>query len=126
MGAFAAMHFFWAIFSMTEDRETKIYSNTFALLVGMAPAYLSFVNRSRISTGTKEENTICCGHYRHHHCWYPDDYFEPYPRRRRFSRYAREDDLGEREGERDFLERRLRRLENELAELRQGTSEKHD
>jgi hypothetical protein len=67
----------------------------------------------------------CC-HYHHHHCWYPDDYVEPYPRRRRFFRSTREADLSEVEEERDFLERRLRRLEKELAELREKTSEKRD
>jgi hypothetical protein len=41
-------------------------------------------------------------------------------------RSAREDDLAELEEERDLLERRLRRLEKELEELRQKTSEKRD
>ncbi|MBI4522254.1 MAG: hypothetical protein HY695_00395 [Deltaproteobacteria bacterium] len=69
---------------------------------------------------------MSCWHYHHQHCWYPDEYLEPYPRRRRFFRSAREDDLGELEEERDFLERRLRRLEKELEELRQKTSQKRD
>jgi len=69
---------------------------------------------------------MSCCHYHHHHCWYPDEYFEPYPRRTRPFRPAREDDLGDLEEERDFLERRLRRLEKELEELRQKTSEKRD
>jgi hypothetical protein len=69
---------------------------------------------------------MSCWHDHHHHCWYPDEYFEPYPRRRRFFRSAREDDLGEIEEERDFLERRIRRLEKELEELRQKTTQKRD
>jgi hypothetical protein len=69
---------------------------------------------------------MSCWHDHHHHCWYPDAYFEPYPRRRRFFRSAREDDLGEIEEERDFLERRIRRLEKELEELRQKTTQKRD
>jgi len=69
---------------------------------------------------------MSCCHYHSHRCWYPDEYFEPYPRRRRFVRSAREDDLSEIEEERDVLERRLRRLEKELEELRQKTSEKRD
>ena len=69
---------------------------------------------------------MCCWHYHHRHCWYPDEYFEPYPRRRRFFRYAREDDVDELEEERDFLARRLQRLEKELEELRQRTAEKRD
>jgi hypothetical protein len=67
---------------------------------------------------------MSCWHY--HHCCYPDEYFEPRLRRRRFFRSARQDDLEEIEEERDFLERRLRRLEKELEELRQKTTEKRD
>jgi hypothetical protein len=69
---------------------------------------------------------MSCCHYHHHRCWYPDEYFDPYPRRRQFVRSAPEDDVIEIEEERDFLERRLRRLEKELEELRQKTSEKRD
>jgi hypothetical protein len=69
---------------------------------------------------------MSCCHYHHHHCWYPDEYFEPYPRRRRVFRSPREDDLSELEEERDSLERRMRRLENELEDLRKKTSEKRD
>lgn len=25
---------------------------------------------------------MSCCHYHSHHCWYPDEYLEPYPRRR--------------------------------------------
>jgi peptidoglycan hydrolase CwlO-like protein len=39
-------------------------------------------------------------------------------------RSAREDDLTELEEERDLLERRLQRIEKELEELQQKTSEK--
>ena len=53
-------------------------------------------------------------------------FLEPYPRRRRFVRSVREDDLSELEEERDLLERRLRRLERELEELRKERSEKRD
>jgi hypothetical protein len=69
---------------------------------------------------------MSCWHYHHHRCWYPDEYLESYPRRRRSFRYAREDDLGELEEERGLLERRLRRLEQELEALRQKTPEKRD
>jgi hypothetical protein len=41
-------------------------------------------------------------------------------------RSAREDDLSEIEEERDVQERRLRRLEKELEDLRQKASEKRD
>lgn len=58
--------------------------------------------------------------------WYPEEYFEPYPRRRRLIRSAREDDLSEIEEERDVLERRLRRVEKELEDLRQKASEKRN
>ena len=68
---------------------------------------------------------MSCCHYHAHRCWYPDEYFEPSPRRPRFVRSAREDDLSEEE-ERDVLERRIRRLEKELEDLRQKTSEKRD
>jgi hypothetical protein len=69
---------------------------------------------------------MSCWHYHHHHCRYPDEYLEPYPRRRRLFRSAGEDDLAELEEERDLLARRLRLLEKELEELRQKTSEKRD
>lgn len=59
-------------------------------------------------------------HYHHHHCCYPEEYFEPYGRRR-FVRSTREDELSEIEEERRVLERRLRRVEKELEELRQKT-----
>jgi hypothetical protein len=71
-------------------------------------------------------NYVACCHYHYHRCWYPEEYVEPYPRRRRFVRSTREDELSELEEERDNLERRLRKLEKELEELRQRTSEKHD
>ena len=82
--------------------------------------------RSLSSAERKEGTAMSCWHYHHHHCWYPEEYLEPTPRRRRFFGYARGDDLGELEEERDFLERRLRRLEKELEELRHKTSEKRD
>jgi hypothetical protein len=69
---------------------------------------------------------MSCCHYHYHRCWYPDEYAEAYPRRRRFLRSAREDELSEIEEEREFLERRLRRVEKELEELRQKASEKRD
>jgi hypothetical protein len=69
---------------------------------------------------------MSCCHYHYHRCWYPEEYVEAYPRTRRFVRSAREDELSELEEERDTLERRLRRLEKELEDLRQKTSEKHD
>jgi hypothetical protein len=69
---------------------------------------------------------MSCCHYHSHRCWNPEEYFEPYPRRRRFVRSAREDDLSEIEEERDVLERRLRRVEKELEDLRQKASEKRD
>jgi hypothetical protein len=43
MGAFAGMDLFWAIFFMTEDRETNIYSNTLVFLVGTAPEYFYYL-----------------------------------------------------------------------------------
>jgi len=68
---------------------------------------------------------MSCCHYHGHHCWYPEEFLEPRARRR-FVRSAREDELSEIEEERNVLERRLRRVEKELEELRQKTSERRD
>lgn len=63
----------------------------------------------------------CCGyHHHHHHCWCPGEGYEesypPYPYR--YAGAPREDYLRRLEEERDLQERRLRRLEQELEELR--------
>lgn len=62
----------------------------------------------------------CCNHY-HHHCWSPCDWNEgPYQSHpRRYAGPSREEYLRQIEEEREMLERRLRRLEQELGELRQ-------
>jgi hypothetical protein len=63
----------------------------------------------------------CCGyHHHHHHCWCPGEgYEEPYPPYpHRYAGAPREDYLRRLEEERDLQERRLRRLEQELEELR--------
>jgi hypothetical protein len=64
----------------------------------------------------------CCGyHHHHHHCWSPWDWDEesypPYPRR--YAGPPREGYVRRLEEEREMMERRLRRLEQELEELRQ-------
>ena len=66
----------------------------------------------------------CCGHHHHyHHCSepYPGGWFEesPPPYSRRYAPPPREEYTRRLEEERDLLERRLRRLEHELEELRQ-------
>ncbi len=63
----------------------------------------------------------CCGsHHHHHHCWHPEwDWPEPYPPYpRRYTESPRDDYLRRLEEERDLQEQRLRRLEQELEELR--------
>jgi hypothetical protein len=119
------MHFFTSCFFRIENQKIESCSDS------STSVYLSYWHsfcvafyRRYLAQTMKEEIAMACWH--HHHCWYPDEYFEPYPRRRRFVRSAREDDLSEIEEERDVLERRLRRLEKELEDLRQKTSEKRD
>jgi hypothetical protein len=63
---------------------------------------------------------MCC--HCHHHEWYPWDWPEPGPpRRRRYAPWWREEDVQWLEEERDALARRLRRLEAELEALREQT-----
>jgi len=62
----------------------------------------------------------CCGH--HHHCTCHGGWHEPSPLHRwRGPASPREEYLRTLEEEREILERRLRRLEHELEELRKGT-----
>lgn len=63
--------------------------------------------------------SCCCGHH-HHHCYHggwPEPY-PPYPWR--YGSPPREEYVRGLEEERDMLERRLRRLEQELEELRKS------
>jgi len=61
----------------------------------------------------------CCGH---HHCTCHRGWHEPSPLYRwRGPASPREEYLRTLEGEREILERRLRRLDHELEELRKGT-----
>lgn len=63
----------------------------------------------------------CCGHYHDHHCWSPCDRSEePYlSHPHRYAGPSREEYVRQIEEEREMMERRLRRLERELGELRQ-------
>ena len=63
----------------------------------------------------------CCCDYHHHHHWYAPAWYEAGPPPSwRSGRWADEGYVRRLEEERDLLERRLRRLEQEIADLRQA------
>lgn len=62
----------------------------------------------------------CCCDYHHHHHWYAPAWYEAAPPPSwRYGPPTGEGYVRRLEEERDLLERRLRRLEQELADLRQ-------
>ena len=63
----------------------------------------------------------CCDYYHHHHHWYAPGWYEAAPPPSwRSGPWADEGYVRRLEEERDLLERRLRRLEQEIADLRQA------
>jgi len=63
----------------------------------------------------------CCDYHHHHHHWYAPTWYEAAPPPSwRSGAFANEDYVRRIEEERDLLERRLRRLEQEIADLRQA------